>query len=264
MTRIQNIATTTHNRNKYLSVVLVVLMLFTLTPLKAQTAWETRNDGPYVKQMMVLQTYVSGNDLNRETRYTYDSTGVLKNATTRGFGGEQTTQYPLPDRYTHRYNNTTPLIDSAFSGSTLVSCTTTDFDHDITERHNYRHNGTISSSIYYIYSAPHRLSAAIEYSYADDGSVNGRKLYGYNKKGQLTHIQQYTPDEVMLMEENFSYNRRKQRTKRLQRFYEEGVEAHHNTEQYKYRYDKQGNWTECQYRYNGKNISTTDRTITYW
>ena len=213
-------------------------------------------------QIVAVQTYPQGNDMNRQNTYAFNADGTLASRTTQGFGGQHTTRYPQPDNTTHRYDEK-GLVDSAFSGATLQSRTVKDLDGDITETHIYKPDGHASKSIFYIYRQPNVRSTAIEYNYDADGCLRGRTLYRYDKHNRLTRIQQMTADEDILMTEQDVYDKMGNRTKRTRTFFEDGRKKSQTVEQYKYTYDSDGNWIRCEYYNDGRLYYTTLRRIEY-
>ena len=73
----------------------------------------------------------------------------------------------------------------------------------------------------------------------------------------------YDSDDVLLMRIAWKYDKKGNLTQRRQTSYD-GEEEKETLEKRRYAYDREGNWTECEYTNNGKLIWTATRTISYY
>ena len=234
--------------------LIVVLFLFagvvsaqhTRQGLLQPTRGEQNLRGP-VAQLVVTQHYATGNDINFQETYCYDREGNLTEYRKRGFGGERVTLYPL-----------TP--EEAAQGRQLAF----DYDGDLVEERRYDLRGRLVGSTHYIYAEGGNLVQSIEYGYeADSGVVSKRTVARYDKQERLVEQQQYAADELLLWSEKRSYDRKGNLVRRTQTFYHDDV-TETTTERRRYEYDRQGNWTECRYSLNDKEIYTISRQIQYF
>ncbi|MCR4828567.1 MAG: hypothetical protein K5864_03790 [Bacteroidales bacterium] len=211
-----------------------------------QPSWSDCNLKGKVKQVTELQRYSSGNDMNRETVYTFNSKGMMQSQVVRGFGGERVTNYPLKSRdLNFRY--------------------TTDWGGDLVEVRHFNMRGQLVSSVHYIYAADARLLQTVAYGYGSDTAiVTTRTVSKYNKKERLTKVEQYSADELLLMKEQYKYDKHGNLTRRTQTFYSEEGTKTTTVERRSYVYDKQKNWTSCTYYNNGRHYYTLERTLVYY
>lgn len=211
-----------------------------------QPSWGDYNLKGKVKQVTELQRYTSGNDMNSETVYTFDSKGLLQSQRVRGFGGERVTNYPLKNRdLNFRY--------------------TTDWGGDLVEVRYFNMRGQLVSSVHYIYAAGGRLLQTVAYGYGRDTAIVAtRTVSYYKKKERLTKVEQYSADELLLMKEQYKYDKHGNMTRRTQTFYGDDGTKTTTVERRSYVYDKQKNWTSCSYYNNGKHYYTLERTLIYY
>ena len=197
-------------------------------------------------QMVVVQRYETGNDLNFQETYLFDSLGNLTEYRKRGFGGEKVTTYPL-------------TIEAVSVNRQYKF----DYDGDVLELRQFDLRGRLVASTHYIYARGGNLVQSIEYSYnADSGAVTKRTVSDYDKNERLRTVRQYAADELLLMEEFRKYDRRGNLTKRSQTFYNE-MEKETTVEKREYTFDRRGNWIVCRYSLNGKSIYSIEREIKY-
>lgn len=211
-----------------------------------QPKYEDFNLKFWVRQMTVVQRYASGQDINFQETYLFDSVGNLAEYRKRGFGGQRVTKYPLAklDPY-KRYDF--------------------DYDGDILRIMEFDQMNRLASSLHYIYGSGGNLVQTVKYSYnvADSGAVMERQVTVYDKNERPVSINTYTPDELLLVAEKIKYDRRGNDTKRTITYYDEDSTTV-TTERRSYTYDRHGNWTQCRYSLNGKEIYTISRTIEYY
>ena len=201
----------------------------------------------WVRQMTVVHKYPSGNDINFQETYRFDSVGNLVEYRKRGFGGEQVTRYPL----------TLEQISTKRKY-------TFDYDGDVVELLQYDMRGTLYSSTHCIYGKAGKLVMSIEYSYsADSAKVTKRTVSEYDRNERLATVRQYTADELLLWSEKRKYDRRGNLVKRVQTFYnDDNTES--TVERRTYTFDSHGNWLECKYSLNGKEMYTIIRSFDYY
>ena len=215
-----------------------------MTLLQPTCASLNLRDNP--RQVVVIQRYVSGNDNNFQETYSFDGKGNLTEYRKRGFGGEKVTSYPLT------------LSDLEKNKKYIF-----DYDGDVLELRQFDLKGRLISTTHYIYARGGNLAQNVEYAYdADSGMVSKRTVSDYDKREQLKTVRQYTADELLLWEEFRKYDRHGNMTKRVQTFYSDN-DKETTVEKRTYSYDSHGNWTSCRYTFNGREIYTIDRTITY-
>lgn len=235
------------NRN----LLLLLLMMFGLTVSGQETFFQpTRIDQNLkgkVMRVVSVQKYTQGTDMNYEETWDYEQNGKLSEYVKRGFGGERKTVYPE-----RKADN--PRVHTEY-----------DRDGDPLVTYHYDGEHRLVRSKHYIYGIGGTLVVAVEYAYDQEngGAVMVRKLCQYDKKEHLAEVFQYSVDEVLQMEEHYRYDKQGNLTERIQTFYDEEKRTQ-TREQRKYKYDKQGNWVHCEYFHNGIQLSTTDRTITYF
>ena len=212
-----------------------------------QPDYDSYNLLSWPRKITVVQHYASGQDINFQETYLFDSVGNLTEYRKRGFGGERATRYPL-------------TLEEISQNRQY----TFDYDGDVVELRQYDLRGRLTSSTHCIYSDGGNLSQSIEYTYdADSGIVTRRTVSVYDKKERLASINQYTADELLLWSERRKYDRRGNLVRRTQTFYNDD-EVQTTVECRSYTYDRRGNWTQCRYTLNGKQMYTIERTIEYY
>ena len=210
-----------------------------------QPKYEDFNLKFWVRQMTVVQYYASGQDIDFQETYCFDSVGNLSTYTKHGFGGQQTTNYPL--------TQLNPRMQYDF-----------DYDGDILRILEFDLKHRLISSEHYIYGSGGNLVQSIKYIYvADSGVVTKRTVSNYDKRERLSSIDQYSADELLLWSEKRKYDRRGNLVKRVQTFCNDD-EVTVTTERRVYTYDRRGNWTKCRYSLNGKEIYIIERKIDYY
>lgn len=234
--------------------ILLVIFLFSGTVLAQHTRqgllqpdYDSYNLRAWPRQITVVQRYESGQDINFQETYLFDSVGNLTEYRKRGFGGERVTRYPL-------------TLDDISQNRQY----TFDYDGDVVELRQYDLRGRLTSSTHCIYAEGGNLTQSIEYTYdADSSIVTRRTVSEYDKKERLASISQYTADELLLWSERRKYDRRGNLVRRTQTFYNDD-DVQTTVERRTYTYDRRGNWTQCRYTLNGKPMYTIERTITYY
>ena len=217
-----------------------------------QPNYDTYNLSFWPRKMTVVQKYEQGNDVNFQETYLFDSVGNLTEYRKLGFGGEQTTSYPL---------TMTDKAGWSQMGSRLYKF---DYDGDVLELRQYDLRGRLFTSTHCIYAEGGNLAMSVEYTYdADSGVVTKRTVSTYDKKERLVSVEQYTSDELLLWSEKRKYDRRGNMTKRVQTFYHDD-ETTVTVERRSYYYDNHGNWTQCRYSLNGTHMYTIERRIEYY
>ncbi|MBP5517008.1 MAG: hypothetical protein J6X86_08700 [Bacteroidales bacterium] len=198
------------------------------------------------RQITVVQQYSTGQDINFQENYLFDSTGNLTQYTKTGFGGRQTTQYPL--------TQLNPRIHYDF-----------DYDGDILRMVEFDLKNRLISSKHYIYGVGGNLIQTIKYSYntADSGTVMEREVALYDKNARPVSIKTYSADELLLVAEKIKYDRRGNDVQRRITVYDEASTTV-TIERRKYTYDRYGNWTKCSYSLDGKSFYTIERTFEYY
>lgn len=212
-----------------------------------QPDYDDYNLKHWVRQMTVVQEYSDGNDINFQEVYSFDSVGKLAEYRKQGFGGESVIVYPLTVEALSR------------------NCRYTfDYDGDVLELRRFDLKGRLLSSTHYIYAEGGDLIQTVEYAYAaDSGVVTKRTVSCYDRKERLVSIDQYSADELILMAEKRKYDRHGNLIQRRQTFYEDNEEMA-TMEKRKYTYDAHGNWIQCCYSLDGKEIYTIKRHMVYY
>lgn len=229
--------------------VYVILSVLTVSAFaqQYQPRWGDYNLYDKVKRITSVTVYDGANDMNYQETFEFDADGKLNKYIRKGFGHEKVVNYPHeiePDS----------LVRSEF-----------DKDNDIVEKLQFNPDGTLLHSTHYAYSAPHQLLMTIDYEYSEEGVIVVRTLTEYDKMKNVLYVRKYTPDEVMLLDEQYTYDRYSNPVKRVQIFFDEVADTQTKTiEQRKYKYDRYGNWYSQQYILNGSKRYTTTRTIEYY
>ncbi len=212
-----------------------------------QPRWGTYNLYSKVKHITSVTKYEGASDMNYQETFDFDTSGKQTTYTRKGFGKEQHISYPLP-----------------LEADSLVR-TNFDKDKDIVERLCFTPNRTLAHSTHYVYSAPHKLIMTIDYEYSEDGVIVVRTLTEYNEERNPVSIHKYTPDEVLLLEEHYSYDKYDNLVKKIQIFYDEIANTQTKiVEQRKYKYDRYSNWYSQQYILNGTKRYSITRTLEYY
>lgn len=202
-------------------IVLAILSSLAFSAFaQSQPRWSTYNLYDKVKHITSVTKYEGASDMNYQETFDFDTAGKQTTYTRKGFGKEQQITYPLPVE-----------IDS------LVR-TNFDQDKDIVERLHFTPRQTLSHSTHYVYSAPHKLIMTIDYEYSEDGVIVVRTLTEYNSGRNPVSVHKYTPDEVLLLEEHYTYDKYDNPVKKVQIFYDEVANTQTKiVEQRKYKYD---------------------------
>ncbi len=211
-----------------------------------QPNYDTYNLQWWPRQITVVQHYATGQDINFQETYLFDSVGDLAEYRKRGFGGQNITKYPLPQLDPQkRYDF--------------------DYDGDILRVMEFDMEGRLASSTHYIYGSGGNLVQTVSYAYneADSGVVMERTVTLYDKHERPVSINTYTPDELLLVAEKMKYDRRGNNTQRRITYYDEESTIV-SVERRSYTYDRHGNWTSCRYSLDGKEIYTIERKIEYY
>ena len=233
--------------------IILILLLFSGTVFAQHTRqqlmqpnYDSYNLRHWVRQMTVVQHYASGQDINFQETYLFDSVGNLTTYTKRGFGGQKITNYPLMQL--------NPRMQYDF-----------DYDGDILRILEFDLKHRLISSEHYIYASGGNLMQKIHYAYnaADSGAVMERIVTIYDKNERPVSISTYTPDELLLVAEKIKYDRRGNDIKRTITYYDEESTTV-TTEKRSYTYDRHGNWTSCRYSLDGKEFYTIERTMDYY
>ena len=211
-----------------------------------QPKYEDFNLKFWVRQMIVVQRYATGMDINFQETYLFDSVGDLAEYRKRGFGGQNITKYPLPQLDPQKHYDF-------------------DYDGDILRVMEFDMKGRLASSTHYIYGSGGNLVQTVSYAYneADSGAVMERTVTLYDKHERPVSINTYTPDELLLVAEKMKYDRRGNNTQRRITYYDEESTTV-SVERRSYTYDRHGNWTSCRYSLDGKEIYTIERKIEYF
>lgn len=211
-----------------------------------QPNYDTYNLRHWPKQITIVQHYASGQDINFQESYLFDSVGNLVEYRKRGFGGLRITKYPLQEL--------DPQKQYDF-----------DYDGDILRVMVFDLKKRLVSSTHYIYGSGGDLAQAISYAYnaADSGAVMERTVTLYDKHERPVSINTYTADELLLVAEKIKYDRRGNDIRRTITYYDEESTTV-TTEKRAYIYDRHGNWTKCIYSLNGDKIYTIERTFEYY
>ena len=229
-------------------IILAIMAMLSLTTLaQRQPTWATYNLYSKVKHITSVTVYEGASDMNYQETYYFDNEGKQTSYTRKGFGKEQQITYPLEI-------NADPLVRSNY-----------DQDQDIVERLHFNPNNTLAHSTHYVYSAPHKLIMTIDYEYSEDGVIVVRTLTEYNDKHNPINVHKYTPDEVLLLEEHYTYDKYDNLVKKIQIFYDDIANTQTKiVEQRKYKYDRYSNWYSQQYILNGTKRYTITRTLDYY
>ncbi|MDO4217226.1 MAG: hypothetical protein Q4D03_03510 [Bacteroidales bacterium] len=255
----------------------MLLMVATACPVWGQDYRVVNAKGRVVKQIVETESYSSGNDMNRQSTYFFDQQGTIDRIEKRSplspnpmVEKVERDSYPTKgvsrnNREEHRFDGT---VDSVFSieRHQLVSIRIYDGDCDLVELHSYGSDGLIYNSIFHVYRQPGVLLYSRLYYY-QKGRMTTRKEYRYNRQGLLTQSLQYSMIEgdYLVLQERLSYDKQQRVVKKVKTHYNiEDNSTRTTTERNKYTYDRQGNWTQRLYYYDGQLLSTTTRTITYW
>lgn len=121
---------------------------------------------------------------------------------------------------------------------------------------------TLNTSTSYIYDVESNLLQYIQYTYNDEG-VDTRTVGNYNKHGKLKDEISYTADDFPFRTTKIDYDKHGNIKKKSITFaeYDEVIKTSYT---YKYKYDKQGNWTSMTFIYDGQVYTTTQRHISYY
>lgn len=198
------------------------------------------------RQITVVQHFESGQDINFQETYLFDSVGNLTEYRKRGFGGLHKTTYPL--------TQLNPRMQYDF-----------DYDGDILRIIEFDLMQRLISSEHYIYGSGGNLIQTVRYAYseADSGTVIERTVTRYDKKERPATIKTYSPDELLLVAEKIKYDRHGNNIKRTITYYDEESTTV-TTEKRDYTYDSRGNWTKCRFILDGKPIYTIERSFIYY
>ena len=231
---------------KSLLIVLSVCFAFCVFA-QNQPRWGTYNLYDKVKKVTAVTVYEGATDMNYQETFEFDTSGNQTIYKRKGFGKEQVVTYPAVIE-----------VDS-------LTRTNFDKDNDIVERLHFTANRTLANSTHYVYSAPHQLIMTIDYEYSEDGVIVVRTLTAYNELRNPVSVHKYTPDEFLLLEEHYTYDKYDNIVKKIQIFYDEVANTQTKTvEQRKYKYDRYKNWYSQQYILNGSKRYTTTRTLEYY
>lgn len=211
-----------------------------------QPNYDTYNLQWWPRQMTVVQYYATGQDINFQETYLFDSVGNLTEYSKRGFGGVIKTTYPL--------TQLNPRKQYDF-----------DFDGDIWRVLEFDLKQRLINSEHNIYGAGGNLVETISYAYseADSGAVVERTVTTYDKKERPVTIDLYSASELLLVSEKIKYDRHGNNIKRTITYYDEESTTV-TIEKREYTYDKRGNWTKCLFFMDGKPIYTIERHIDYY
>ena len=232
---------------KKITIIAALTLLGLTAYAQRQPRWGDYNLYDKVRQVLSVTKYEGANDMNFQETFDFDTAGNLKTYSRKGFGREQQMTYPLEVA-------ADSLVRSNF-----------DRDHDIVERTYFTPDGTLERSTHYVYSAPHKLIMTIDYEYSDEGVIVARTLTAYNSLRNIVSVHKYTPDEFMLLEEHYTYDKYDNLVKKVQMFYDEVADTQTKVvEERKYKYDRRKNWYSQQYILNGAKRYTTTRTVVYY
>lgn len=120
----------------------------------------------------------------------------------------------------------------------------------------------LNTSTSYIYDVESNLLQYIQYTYNDEG-VDTRTVGNYNKHGKLKDETSYTADDFPFRTTKIDYDKHGNIKKKTITFaeYDEVIKTSYT---YKYKYDKQGNWTSMTFIYDSQVYTTTQRHISYY
>lgn len=120
----------------------------------------------------------------------------------------------------------------------------------------------LNTSTSYIYDVESNLLQYIQYTYNDEG-VDTRTVGNYNKHGKLKNETSYTADDFPFRTTKIDYDKHGNIKKKTITFaeYDEVIKTSYT---YKYKYDKQGNWTSMTFIYDSQVYTTTQRHISYY
>ena len=120
----------------------------------------------------------------------------------------------------------------------------------------------LNTSTSYIYDVESNLLQYIQYTYNDEG-VDTRTVGNYNKHGKLKNETSYTADDFPFRTTKINYDKHGNIKKKTITFaeYDEVIKTSYT---YKYKYDKQGNWTSMTFIYDSQVYTTTQRHISYY
>ncbi len=211
-----------------------------------QPKYEDFNLKFWVRQMTVVQRYASGQDINFQETYLFDSVGDLAEYRKRGFGGQHITKYPLQKLDPQKHYDF-------------------DYDGDILRVMEFDLKGRLVTSTHYIYGSGGDLVQTVQYAYneADSGAVMERTVTLYDKHERPVSVSTYTSDELLLVAEAMKYDRRGNNILRRITYYDEESTTV-SVERRSYTYDRHGNWTCCRYSLDGKEIYTIERKLEYY
>ena len=126
----------------------------------------------------------------------------------------------------------------------------------------FNEDKTLNTSTSYIYDVESNLLQYIQYTYNDEG-VDTRTVGNYNKHGKLKNETSYTADDFPFRTTKINYDKHGNIKKKTITFaeYDEVIKTSYT---YKYKYDKQGNWTSMTFIYDSQVYITTQRHISYY
>lgn len=229
-------------------VICFVIALISQTAIaQRQPRLSSYNLRNTVKSVTSVTEYEGANDMNYQEDFLFDTAGNLTTYKKKGFGNTHVINYPTEEKR-----------DS-------LQRAKYDRDGDIVERISTTPDGTPKHSTHYVYSAPHEMCMTIDYEYTEEGVIENRTLTEYNKQRRIVSVHKYTPDEALLLEEHYTYDKYGNLVKKLQIFYDDiALTQTKTTELRKYKYDRYGNWYEQKYTLNGVKRYSIKRSIEYY
>lgn len=86
----------------------------------------------------------------------------------------------------------------------------------------YSAEGRLVASTHEVYDADGHLAVVVTYTYNDTtGAVETRMLTGYDKQGRIQRTEIYTPDDILLFSDDYTYDRKGRLKKRVQQNFDE-------------------------------------------
>ena len=86
----------------------------------------------------------------------------------------------------------------------------------------YNSQGRLVASSHEVYDDKDRLAVVVTYTYNDStGAVETRMLTGYDNNGRISRTEIYSPDDILLFSDDYTYTRRGTLKKRVQKTFDE-------------------------------------------
>lgn len=86
----------------------------------------------------------------------------------------------------------------------------------------YNAQGRLVASSHEVYDDKDRLAVVVTYTYNDStGAVETRMLTGYDPEGRISRTEIYSPDDILLFSDDYTYDRKGRLKRRVQKSFDE-------------------------------------------